>query len=423
MEALPAMTTAYDLAKQSYADLGIDTETAIQTALQTPISVHCWQADDVRGLEHHEASAGGGILSTGSYPGLPRDGEELRADLAFALKLLPGTHRLNLHALYAETGGQKVDRDELTPDHFTNWIGWAKDLGIRLDFNPTFFAHPKADSGMTLAHADNTIRQFWVRHGIASRKIAQAMAEALDSPCTNNVWIPDGLKDSPADRWSPRQRLIDSLDAIFDCSTAVDQTKCIDAVESKLFGLGSEDYVVGSFEFYSHYALTRGITLCLDMGHFHPTETIHDKISALLGFHKNLLLHVSRPLRWDSDHVVIFNDDLRALFHEIIRGNALDRVTVAMDFFDGSINRTAAYVTGARATRLGILNALLDPTQTLKDHEAQNRSGHKLALMERLRTLPLGAVWDELCQRAGVPTGVDWLQDVDTYEQNVLSKR
>jgi L-rhamnose isomerase len=416
--------SAYIQAKERYARLGVDTDRAIRRTLDTPISLHCWQVDDVGGLESLPGvTDGGGIMATGNYPGKATNAEQMRADLAKVLSLLPGTHRLNLHACYAETGGASVDRDRYAPEHFAGWIDWAGQRSIGLDFNPTFFAHPKADSGLTLSHADPGIRGFWIDHGIACRKIAQAMAEAQGSACVTNIWVPDGMKDSPADRWVPRKRLIESLDRILAAEHGVDTGLCIDAVESKLFGLGSEDYVVGSFEFYSHFALTRNVMLCLDMGHFHPTETIHDKLSALMQYHKRLLLHVSRPIRWDSDHVVIFNDDLKQVFLELVRGDALDRVVVAMDFFDASINRLMAYTVGARATRQAVLNALLDPTAHLIELEAVGKGGQKLALMESAKGLPYGAVWDMLCLRAGVPPAAGWVPQVEAYEKNVLSKR
>lgn len=416
--------SAYLQAKERYAPLGVDTDRAIGLALDTAISLHCWQADDVTGLESLPGvTDAGGIMATGHYPGKATNADQMRADLDKVLSLLPGTHRLNLHACYAETGGATVDRDRYTPEHFAGWIDWAGRQSIGLDFNPTFFAHPKVWDGMTLSHADPGIRDFWVGHGVACRKIAQAFAEAQGSPCVTNIWIPDGLKDSPADRWNPRRRLVESLDRILDARHGVDTRKCADAVESKLFGLGSEDYVVGSFEFYSHFALTRNVMLCLDMGHFHPTETIHDKLSALLQYHQRLLLHVSRPIRWDSDHVVIFNDEVKQVFLELARGDALDRVVVAMDFFDAGINRLMAYIIGARATRQAILNALLDPTAHLIELEAGGKGGQKLALMESVKALPYGAVWDMLCLRSGVPAAAGWVPRIEAYEKDILSKR
>ena len=367
--------------------------------------------------------AGAGIMATGNYPGKARSGDEVRADLAKAMELLPGVQRANVHALYAETGGRPIDRDQQTPEHFADWIAWARGLGIGLDFNTTFFSHPKADEGYTLSHPDRAIREFWVRHGVACRRIAEHIGRELGSPCVLNHWIPDGVKDFPADRWGARQRLVESYDEIFDQRHNIDTTLCVDAVESKLFGLGSEEFVVGSAEFYSNYALSRGLVLCLDMGHYHPTETIHDKISAHLMFHEKLLLHTSRPVRWDSDHVVIFNDDVRHVFLEIARGQAWDRVIVALDFFDGSINRVAAYVIGARATRKALLYSLLDPTAALRAYEDQGKNAQRLALMEEFKTMPFGAVWDMLCIRDDAPPASAWLPEMEAYEAQVLAAR
>jgi L-rhamnose isomerase len=410
----------FDRAVATYADWGVDAETAITKALSVPISIHCWQADDVSGFEVHDGGVdSGGIMATGSFPGKARNAAEVRQDLSKVLSLVPGVHRVNLHASYAETNGKSVSRDELLPSHFTGWVSWAKASGIKLDFNPTYFGHPLASSGYTLSHSDPEVRQFWIRHGIASRRIAASFSEALSGESINNHWIPDGTKDSPSDRWSPRARLKDSLDEILREPIS----GCTDAVESKLFGLGSEDYVVGSFEFYASYALARNVVYCLDMGHFHPTESIADKLSGLLQFHDRILLHTSRPMRWDSDHVVLFNDELRATFTELVRGNALDRAIVALDFFDASINRIAAYVIGIRATRKAILAALLDPKELLQELEQQGRLGRKLAVMEEVKTLPFGEVWSELCRRAGVGLGADWMDQVDSYEATELSLR
>jgi L-rhamnose isomerase len=361
-------------------------------------------------------------MATGGYPGRARNGDEMRADLDLVLKLLPGKQRLNLHAFYAETGKKSVERDAITPTHFTRWVDWAKAHGIGLDFNPTYFAHPKAASGFTLSSADKGIRKFWIRHGQACRHIAESFAKALSSPCVHNHWVPDGAKDTPVDRWTPRARLVESYDAIFADKT-VDRKLCIDAVEGKLFGLGSEEYVVGSQEFYSSDAQSRGLVPCLDLGHYHPTESVADKVSALMQFHPRVLLHTSRPVRWDSDHVVILDDAVRNLFLEIARGDAWNRVFVALDFFDASINRIAAYVVGARATRQAILLGLLDPTKKLKTAEAAGRGHERLALMEQAKAMPWGAVWDELCERAGTPPAEKWLADVAGYEKSVLSKR
>ena len=417
------ISSAYNLAREAYAELGVDTEQAINRALEIPISLHCWQADDVRGLETpKEGLDGGGIMATGAYPGRARNGDEMRADLDQAIALLPGAHRLNLHAFYAETGSQVVDRDALEPAHFSRWLGWAKERRIGVDFNPTYFAHPLANSGFTLSNADPAIRKFWIAHGKASRRIAEHFAKKLGGVCVNNHWAPDGAKDSPADRWAPRARLAESLDAILK-DDSVDRRRCVDAVEGKLFGLGSEDYVVGSQEFYSSYAQSRNVVLCLDLGHYHPTESVADKVSALMQFHPRILLHTSRPVRWDSDHVVILDDPVRALFLEIARGDAWKRVFVALDFFDASINRIAAYVIGARATRQAILLGLLDPTTMLKAAEKAGRGHERLALMEQAKALPWAAVWDELCQRDEVPVGAAWLKDVTRYEEKILAER
>lgn len=423
MPSAKKITAAYRLATEAYAELGVDTDAAIARALEIPISLHCWQADDVRGLETPKAGLdSGGIMATGGYPGRARNGDEMRADLDQVLKLLPGTQRLNLHASYAETADKSVDRDALTPAHFAGWLHWASTHKIGLDFNPTYFAHPQATSGFTLSSADRSVRKFWIEHGRACRVIAQHFAKKLGSPCVLNHWIPDGTKDQPADRWSPRARLAESLDAILK-DPKINGRLCVDAVEGKLFGLGSEDYVVGSHEFYYSYAQSRKVVPCLDLGHYHPTESVADKVSALMQFHPKLLLHTSRPVRWDSDHVVILDDAVRALFAEIARGDAFDRVFVALDFFDASINRIAAYVVGARATRQAILLGLLDPSQKLRDADAGGRGHERLALMENAKSMPWGAVWNELCIRADVPAGADWLSDVARYESAVLSKR
>lgn len=412
---------AFEHAKEAYGELGVDVEAAIARASAVPISIHCWQTDDVGGFEVHEgAQDSGGIMATGNYPGRARNAQEVRQDYEQVLGLVPGVHRANLHAIYAETGGRAVSRDELTVVHFAEWIAWAKEQGIRLDFNPTYFGHPMAASGFTLSSADERVRQFWIRHGIASRHVAAGMAAAQGGECVNNHWVPDGAKDSPADRWSPRARLKDSYDEIFAASIP---DGCTDAVESKLFGLGSEDYVVGSFEFYASYAQKSDLVFCLDMGHFHPTESVADKLSSLLLFNKRLLLHTSRPMRWDSDHVVLFNDELRNVFLELARGDAFDRAIVALDFFDASINRIAAYVIGVRATRKAILNAFLDPTRQLQEYEEAGKLAQKLALMEEAKTLPFGEVWDELCRRADVPVGRAWISEVERYEAEVLALR
>ncbi len=417
------ISAAYKLAQTRYADLGVDTEAAIEHALSVPISLHCWQADDVRGLETpKDGVAGGGIMATGGHPGRARNGDEMRADISMALSLLPGAHRLNLHAFYAETGDKVVERDAIEPKHFSRWLDWAQEEELGLDFNPTYFAHPLANSGYTLSSADKGIRDFWIQHGKASRKVAQSFAKKLKSPCVNNHWVADGAKDEPADRFGPRQRLAAAYDEIF-ADKKISAKHCVDAVEGKLFGIGSEAYVPGSQEFYSNYALTRDKVLCLDLGHYHPTESVADKVSAHLEFHKKLLLHTSRPMRWDSDHVVTLDDAVRNLFLEIARGDAWDRIYVALDFFDASINRVAAYVTGTRATRQAILCGLLDVFPAMAKQKRTFQPHEPLAFMELTRALPWGAVWDELCRRANVPAGADWLDDVASYESQVLLNR
>lgn len=414
----------YRVARDVYGEVGVDTDRAITSALKVPVSMHCWQADDVGGFEVKEgAVSGGGIMATGNYPGRARTPEEARADYDQVMAMTPGKLRLNIHASYAETAGKAVDRDELQPRHFAGWMDWAKARKLSLDFNPTFFAHQKANSGFTLSSRDKAIRKFWVRHAIACRKIAQAMAKTQGGPCLVNHWIPDGEKDLPADRWIYRELLTESLDEAIANEKTVNKRLCVDYVESKLFGLGSEEYVVGSAEYYSSYALSRGVGLCLDMGHYHPTETIHDKISSYLQFHQRLLLHVSRAIRWDSDHVVLFNDDVKHVFLEIQRGGAWSRVAVATDYFDASINRLAAYTVGLRATRKAILYAMLDPTKRLQELEAAGDRTSRMALMDEMRAMPFGAVWAECCRRAGAPQDLQWMDKVKRHEARVLSRR
>ena len=415
-------TKAYELAKERYVALGVDPDAAIEKALRLPISLHCWQTDDVAGFETKpEGLDGGGIMATGNYPGRARTGDEARADMVKAMSLIPGTQRANVHACYSETD-HFVDRNELDASCFQRWMDWAKEQGVCLDFNPTFFAHPKAQDGYTLSHPDDNIRAFWVDHGKACRRIAQAMAEAQGTPCNVNWWTPDGSKDIPADRWNPRARMAASYDAIMG-DASIDKTKCVDFIESKLFGIASEEDVVSSAEFCADYAISRGMGLCMDMGHFHPTETIHGKIASHLTFMDKILLHLSRPIRWDSDHVVIFNDDLKNVFLEIQRGSAWGRVVLALDYFDASINRIAAYVIGARAARKGILYALLDPTSQLQSYELEGKNAQRLALMEEFKSMPFAAVWDTLCEKAGVPVGAGWIGEMEAYEAEVLRAR
>jgi L-rhamnose isomerase len=412
---------AFALARERYEAIGVDVDRALQRLATIPISLHCWQGDDVGGFEGSGEEIGGGLAVTGNYPGKARTADELRADLDRTLSLIPGTHRLNLHASYAETGGKKVERDALEPEHFRRWIDWARAKGMGMDFNPTYFAHPKAAEGLTLAHPDAGIRKFWIDHGIVCRKIGAAMGQSLGSPCVTNVWIPDGMKDVTIDRKGPRQRLAESLDAVF--AEPIDPRYNLDAVEGKLFGLGSECYVVGSHEFYLGYAVSRKKLLCIDAGHYHPTEVVSDKISSVLTYLDEILLHVSRGVRWDSDHVVILSDELEAIAQELVRGDFLGRVHLGLDFFDASINRIAAWVIGTRCMLKALLLALLEPTSTLRQLEAEGNYTARLALLEELKTLPFGSVWDHYCQARDTPVGPAWLDEVKRYEAEVLSKR
>jgi L-rhamnose isomerase len=417
----PILNDAYALAIERYQEIGVDAEAALARLGTIPISLHCWQGDDVRGFEQSGSDLGGGLAATGNYPGRARTADELRADATKAFSLIPGRHRFNLHACYGEFGGRKVDRDEIRPEHFAAWIDWARSLGIGLDFNPTYFSHPKAAGNLTLSHPDQGIRRFWICHGIASRKIGEAIGRALGNPCVTNFWIPDGMKDTPVDRAAPRARLVEALDQVFE--EPIDRALNRDSVEGKLFGIGLESFTVGSHEFYLGYALTRQTLYTLDTGHYHPTETITDKISAVLSFLPELLLHVSRGVRWDSDHVVILNDDLEAIGQELVRGGYLGRTHIGLDYFDASINRVAAWTIGARNMLKAILKALLEPIDRLRAAEAAGDYTARLALLEETKTLPFGAVWDHYCDACGVPVGEAWLADVRRYERDVLSAR
>ena len=408
---------AYNAAQERYAELGVDADKAMERLSRIAISLHCWQGDDVGGFERCEGVGSGGILATGAYPGKARTADELRADLKKALGLIPGRHRVNIHAMYAETGGKKVERNELGPEHFAGWIDWAKENNLGMDFNGTFFSHPKAESGFTLSSGDEGTRRFWVEHGIVCRKIGAHIGKKLGTSCVTNLWIPDGFKDIPVDRKGPRVRLKKSLDEIF--AKKISRKFLLDAVESKLFGIGSESYVVGSHEFYMGYAIENKLLLCLDAGHFHPTEVISDKISSVLTFLDEILLHVSRGVRWDSDHVVILSDELRAIAEEIVRGDYLERVHIALDFFDASINRVSAWVTGTRCMLKALLIALLEPTAKLRKLEAGGDYTSRLATLEEIKGLPFGAVWDYYCKRQDVPSGLDWLKEVKDYEASV----
>jgi L-rhamnose isomerase len=412
---------AYSLARERYALLGVDTEQAMATLGQVALSLHCWQGDDVGGFEASGEALGGGIAATGNYPGKARTADELRSDLDQAYRLIPGAHRLNLHAMYAETGGRSVERNELRPEHFAAWTEWAKQNRHGVDFNPSCFSHPKAASGFTLASYDEGIRNFWIEHCIACRQIGAHFGRELGTPAITNIWIPDGFKDTPADRKAPRQILKESLDKVL--AEPIDPRYNLNAVEPKLFGLGVESYTVGSHEFYMGYAINKHILMCLDAGHFHPTETISDKISAMLIYLDEILLHVSRGVRWDSDHVVTFTDDLQAIAQEIVRGGFLSRVHIGLDYFDASINRVAAWAIGARNALRALLLALLEPLETLCDLERAGDYTGRLALLEELKSLPFGAVWDAHCLRQGVPVGFGYVDAIRDYERRELSRR
>jgi L-rhamnose isomerase len=413
--------TAYETARARYAEAGVQCDAAIARLKRVPISLHCWQGDDVEGFEKFGTGLGGGLAATGNYPGKAKTPDELRTDAARALSLIPGTHRFNLHASYGEFGGKAVDRDQIGPEHYRGWIDWATSMGIGLDFNPTYFSHPKAADGFTLAHPDRKIRQFWIDHGIACRRIGAAMGKALGNTCVTNLWIPDGMKDTPIDRVGPRQHLTESLDAVY--AEVIDPALNLDAVEGKLFGIGCESYTVGSHEYYFGYALSRRKLLTLDTGHYHPTETVTDKISSVLAFLPEILLHVSRGVRWDSDHVVLLNDDLEALAYELVRGNFLERTHIGLDFFDASINRVAAWTIGTRNMIKALLKALLEPAQALREAEAAGDYTTRLALLEENKTLPFGPVWDYYCLSSNVPVGAAWLGEIKTYEREVLALR
>jgi L-rhamnose isomerase len=411
----------FELAKQAYAKWGVDVEEVVEKLKSVPISIHCWQGDDVAGFEVNQNELSGGIDVTGNYPGKATNAEELRSDLEKALSLIPGKHRVNLHAIYAETNGEVVERDQLEPKHFENWVKWAKENGLGLDYNPTLFSHPKADDGLTLSHPNEEIREFWINHCIGSRKIGEYFGRELGTPALTNIWIPDGYKDIPSDRLTPRKRLKESLDKIFAVET--DKKYNLDAVESKVFGIGSESYVVGSHEFYLNYAMKNDKLCLLDTGHYHPTETVSNKISSMLLFSEKLALHVSRPVRWDSDHVVILDDELKEIALEIVRNDALDRVIIGLDFFDASINRVAAWTIGTRNMIKALLYAMLVPNEYLKQLQEEGNFTERLALMEEFKTYPFGAIWDYYCEKMGVPVRESWLEEVKAYEQEVLLKR
>ncbi|HEM6341933.1 TPA: L-rhamnose isomerase [Streptococcus suis] len=411
---------AYQVAKERYASIGVDTDAALKKLQEIKISMHCWQGDDVKGFLSPEGDLTGGIMSTGNYPGAAKNPDQLRQDLEKAFSLIPGQHKLNLHAIYLDTD-EKVDLNEIEPKHFEKWVAWAKEQGLGLDFNPTFFSHPMMKDGFTLSHPDKEVRDYWIEHGKRSRKVAEYMGKELGQVCYNNFWVPDGFKDNPIDRLSPRKRLMESLDEIF--ADQVDESYTQDAVESKLFGLGAEAYTVGSHEFYMGYGLTRGKMILLDAGHFHPTEVISNKLSSLALFGKGIMLHVSRPVRWDSDHVVIMDDELQDIAKELVRNDLLDKAVIGLDFFDATINRIAAWVIGTRNTQKALLKALLEPTQDLKDMENAFDFTSRLAYTEELKDFPYADVWNYFCLQNNVPVGLDWLTEVRQYEDDVLSKR
>jgi len=410
----------YEVAKERYAEIGVNTDEALKKLQEMKISVHCWQGDDVKGFLNPNGELTGGIMATGNYPGAARTPEQLRQDLEEAYSLIPGKHKLNLHAIYLDTD-EKVDLNEIEPKHFTAWVDWAKEQGLGLDFNPTFFSHPMYKDGFTLASPDKEVRDFWVEHGKRTRKIAEYFGKEIGQTSINNFWIPDGFKDNPVDTLTPRQRLMEALDEIFAEQLNEDFTQ--EAVESKLFGIGAEAYTVGSHEFYMGYGISRNKLVCLDAGHFHPTEVISNKLSALSLFSKGILLHVSRPVRWDSDHVVIMDDELQAIAREIVRNNLLERTNIGLDFFDATINRIAAWVIGTRNTQKALLKALLEPTAFLKQKELEGDFTTRLAYTEELKDFPFGDVWNYFCVKNNVPVGFDWFKEVQQYEKVILLNR
>ena len=409
---------SYELAREAYSAIGINTDDVLKKLSEVTISLHCWQGDDVTGFEN-KLGATGGIQTTGNYPGKANTPDELRADLEKALSLLPGKYKVNLHAIYGETDG-KVSRERLEPKHFEGWVDWAKKNNLGLDYNGTFFSHKNAEDGFTLSHPDEKIREFWIEHAIGSRKIGEYFGKKLGVPCVTNLWIPDGYKDVPIDRYAPRVRLKNALDKIF--AEKIDPKYHLDAVESKLFGIGSESYVVGSNEFYMGYASTHDALLCLDAGHFHPTEVISNKISSAFCYMDEILLHVSRPVRWDSDHVVVLDDELMEIAHELVRNNFIEKTHIGLDFFDASINRIAAWVIGTRNMLKALTIAYLEPTEMLKKAEIEMDYTTRLACLEELKEMPWSAVWNYYCHINNIPA-TNWLSDVKEYEKTVLKAR
>lgn len=412
---------SFEAAKERYAELGVDVEAAMEIVKSISLSIHCWQGDDIGGFEVSTEGGGGGIQVTGNYPGRARNMEELQADVEKLMTLLPGNHRLALHAIYGDFEGRPVDRDEIEPKHFTPWAEWGAEHNIGLDFNGTFIFHAKADEGFTLSSKDPAIRDFWTEHAKRCREISAYLGKKQGSACINNLWIPDGMKDLTIDKKGYRKILLDSLDEVYKTEYSKEELK--DAVESKLFGIGSESFVVGSHEFYLGYALTRDKLVCLDLGHFHPTEIIADKLSAVLQFLPEVLLHVSRGVRWDSDHIVILNDDITYLCQDIVRGGYLNNVHIGLDFFDATLNRLGAWAIGARAVLKGLLRALLEPAELLRSCEEEGRYFDRLALLEESKTLPFGAVWDYYCETTAAVPERSLITEVTRYEAEVLRKR
>ncbi|MBC1475022.1 L-rhamnose isomerase [Listeria grandensis] len=410
----------YEWAKEEYAKYGVNVDDVLKRLADVKISMHCWQGDDVKGFMNPDQDLTGGISVTGNYPGAAHTPEQLRQDLEKAFSLIPGKHKVNLHAMYVDTD-EKVDLDEIEPKHYAKWVAWAKEQGLGLDFNPTFFSHPNSEDGFTLSHPDKRIRDFWIEHGKRARMVAAYFGEELGQTSVNNFWVPDGFKDNPVDRLAPRKRLMESLDTIF--AEELDRKYTLDAVESKLFGLGAEAYTVGSHEFYMGYGITRNKLICMDAGHFHPTEVISNKLSSLSLFSDGILLHVSRPVRWDSDHVVIMDDELQEIGRELVRNDLLGKTHIGLDFFDATINRVAAWVIGTRNTLKSLLKAMLEPTEYLRKIELDGDYTTRLALTEELKDFPFTAVWDYYCQTQNVPVREAWLKDVKEYEEKVLLKR
>jgi L-rhamnose isomerase len=413
---------AYRFAKERYGDLGIDVDSAVKLMSSTRISIHCWQGDDVTGFENiKKGASGGGIQATGNYPGKARNINELRMDLEQVLKLVLGRHKISLHAMYGDFHEEFIDRDSIEYDHYQSWVDWAKSNDLGLDFNATLFNHPMADSGFTLSSKDSDTRSFWIEHVKRCRKISARIGKQINIPCVHNLWIPDGMKDYTIDKSSHRELLKESLDEIY--SVRYSPNYLLDSVESKLFGLGSEAYVVGSHDFYLGYSISNGLMPCFDLGHYHPTESVADKISSVLPYVPRIMLHISRGMRWDSDHVVILDNQTQELFSELIRSNSLKRVHIGLDYFDASINRIGAWVTGIRATQKALLYACLEPVGFLNELEENGRYFQRLALLEELKSMPWGIIWDQCCGKYKIPVGLEWIEKVKRYEEETLSKR